>query len=139
MPWAHTGGSVQTRAPICVLHPWLFWQSCSPWESENPALFLIRAFADDSARAVPPVLGTTLGDGWLQKETAPAPWPQGELPARFSCCFPLTHASLLPRSICLCNSGLASHPAWHCLCQPLQMFRCGYLAGVSFLMAEQVE
>lgn len=133
---SYTGGWVQTRAPICVLHPWLFRQSCSSWVNDNPALFFIRAFVNA-------LLATSHGrcplcsaPCWVtagsEKEIAAAPSPWRKLPACISCCFPLTHASLLARSICLCNSGLAFHPAWHCLCQPLQMFRCGYLAGVSF-------
>lgn len=115
----------------------------SSWVSDNPALLFSRAFVNALLAPSHGWCPLCSAPCWVRadsgKEIAPAPWPWRKLPARISCCFPLTHASLLPCSICLCNSGLAFHPAWHCLCQPLQMFRCGYLAGVSFLMAEQVE
>lgn len=109
----------------------LFWCSCGSSVNDKPALFFFRAFVN--------ALLVTLHEGyplcsapcWVMagsgKEITPAPSPWRGMPPCISCCSPLTHASLLLCSICLCNSRLASYSAWHGLCQQLQVFRCGYL------------
>lgn len=134
---------MQTCAPICVFHTWLFWCSCGSSVNDKPALFFVRAFVNALLATLHERYPLCSAPRWVtagsEKEIAPAPSPRRRMPAHISCCFSLTHASLLLCSICLCNSGLAFHSPWHCLCQQLQMFRCGYLAGLSFSMAWQVE
>lgn len=133
---------MQTHAPICVFHTQLFWHSCGSSVNDKPALFFIRAFVDALLVILHERYPLCSAPCWVmagsEKEIAPAPSPWRKMPAHINCCFPLTHVSPLPCSICLCNSGLAFHSPWHCLCQQLQMFSCGFLAGPSFSTARQV-
>lgn len=148
LPWAHIPQlhgwvHADTCSHLCSSYMALFWHSCCSSVNDKPGLFFVRAFVNALLATLHEQYPLCSAPRWVtagsEKEIAPAPSPWRRMPARISCCFPLTHASLLPHSICLCNSGLAFHPAWHCLCQQLQMFRCGYLAGLSFSMAWRVE
>lgn len=74
---SYMGGCMQTRAPICVFCPWLFWHRCGSSVNDQPALFFVRAFVNALSATWHERYPLCSAPRWVmagsEKEIAPAP------------------------------------------------------------------